>query len=254
MAARTIIVGDVHGCADELEDLFDAIGLTTDDRLVMVGDLVQRGPHPERVLHLVMEAGGQSVRGNHEDRLLRWLRHPRNQGFRDHELRRLDRELARTADRLDTSAWDFVKAMPLWLDLEEHGVRVVHAGVVPGQPIDAAPRRALLYMRSLDDDGNPRERRQEGQPWASRYRGPPHVVFGHDAVRGLQLHPWATGLDTGCVYGGRLSALVLKRGEPLAEGERRHEQIASVPARKRYVDPTRYRNRRSNRERRGRSH
>jgi hypothetical protein len=75
-------------------------------------------------------------------------------------------------------------------------------------PLAEQKREHLLNLRSIDDDGHP-SKRIEGRPWGSVWRGPEHVVFGHDAVRGLQRHPHATGLDTGCVYGRELTALIL---------------------------------------------
>ena len=69
---RTIVIGDVHGCADELEALLEKLALKRGDRLFLVGDLVVRGPSPNRVLQLVREVGGVAVCGNHEWRLLKW--------------------------------------------------------------------------------------------------------------------------------------------------------------------------------------
>ena len=100
---------------------------------------------------------------------------------------------------------------------------VVHGGVVPGVPIEKQEREHFLTLRSIREDGTP-SKKIEGRPWAAVWKGPERIVFGHDAVRGLQQEPMATGLDTGCVYGGKLTALLLPE-----------RKLVSVSARKSYV-------------------
>jgi hypothetical protein len=126
--------------------------------------------------------------------------------------------------------------MPLWIDLPDHGVRVVHAGVVPGVPIELQTPRALMYMRCLTPTGEPVERRGDDL-WGKSYAGPPHIVFGHNALPEPQLHPSATGIDTGAVYGGRLTAMILRPGErPPESPSDRREVLVSIPARRRYCE------------------
>src|SRR4051812_5879287 len=67
---RSIIIGDVHSCAAELEDLLDRVGYALGDRVFFVGDLVPRGPAPLGVLRLLRQVHGRAVLGNHEQRLL----------------------------------------------------------------------------------------------------------------------------------------------------------------------------------------
>jgi len=73
MTARTLIVGDVHGCREELEDLLDESGWEEDDQLVFVGDLVAKGPDSLGVIRLARELGARAVRGNHDQHCLKGL-------------------------------------------------------------------------------------------------------------------------------------------------------------------------------------
>jgi hypothetical protein len=224
-SGRTIIVGDLHACRDELEALLDWVGFGSADRLVCVGDLVVRGPFPRGTLDLLRRIDARAVRGNHDDKLIRWHASPKIP---------LNEQHRRTAARLRKRHWSFLAALPLWLDLPEHGVRVVHAGVTPGVAIEMQDPKTMLYIRSIAADGRPLEQRDKIL-WGEQYRGPPHVVFGHNAMPEPQLHPWATGIDTGCVYGGRLTALVLRAGEHPPPVELRRDALVSVPARRRYA-------------------
>jgi hypothetical protein len=222
MAARTLIVGDVHGCIDELERLLEAVGMTRDDRLVMVGDLVAKGPESVAVLRLLQELKAESVLGNHDAHLLR-LRRARLAGQPAPDVSDAVKKVAR---KLDEEDWAWLEALPYTISIPKHGSLVVHGGLVPGVPIEAQRSEDMLNMRSIRDDGTPSKRIEDGAPWGSRWPGPTHVYFGHDAVRGLQRHRFATGLDTGCVYGGRLTGCVLPERD-----------LVSVRAKRAYAEP-----------------
>lgn len=213
---RTVLIGDVHGCLDELLALLRACEVTSQDQVVLVGDLVAKGPDSLGVLTLARERGYLAVLGNHDAHVLR-VREPAPERPAKGEHRKI-------AQALSPSDWAWLEALPLTLALPDHGGRVVHAGLVPGVPLEAQRRDDLLNLRSITPEGAPSKRGDAGAPWASLWPGPEHVVFGHDALRGLQLHPFATGLDTGCVYGRSLTALLLP--------ERRR---VSVPARRAYA-------------------
>lgn len=225
---RTIIVGDVHGCSEELGALLDKVAFGNGDRLVFVGDLVARGPDSLGVLDIVRRTGAIVVRGNHEQKLIDWLE--KNNEF---PIGKLHRELARALRPVD---WSLIQNTPLFVDLPEHGVRIVHAGVVPGVPFAKQKPQTFLRIRTVPDPKKPRGERHV--LWGQRYAGPPHVIFGHNAAPGLQLHPWATGLDTGCVYGGRLTAVVLAEGQKMPRSyAARRELLVSETARRMWFAP-----------------
>ncbi len=228
MQGRTVIVGDVHGCYREVAELLERVGLGSGDRLFFVGDLIARGPASRDVLRLARELGARSVRGNHEQRLLEARRRALS-GRRP----RLSSPHYHVYKTLEEPDWAWLDSLPLTIQLPEHGLCIVHGGVVPGLPVERQPPEALLWMRGIDEAGAP-SRSWDCEPWARHYSGEPHVVFGHNSRAGLQLYPCATGLDTGCVYGHSLSALVLGPGQGVPEPPTRLEVIHSVAAERCY--------------------
>jgi len=222
MSRRTLIVGDVHGCREELQDLLQESGWDEDDKLVLVGDLVAKGPDSLGVIRLVRELGAEATRGNHDQHCLNWW----DAKIAGLPLPKLKPAHQRVADELEAADWQWLADRPLWLELPEHEALVVHAGLRPGVPLDEQDPRDLMNMRSILANGAASKSVEEGTPWAALWPGPTLVVFGHDAVRGLQTYPHAVGLDTGCVYGGWLSGLWLPGRD-----------LVTVPARGTYTDP-----------------
>jgi hypothetical protein len=222
---RTIIIGDVHGCRDELEALLVRCGAGGGDRVILVGDLVAKGPDSQGVVQLARERGMEAVMGNHDAKVLD-IGPARDSEDPPPKIPALPiGSHAYVARQLRPRDWAYLEAMPLYLPVPELDLIVVHAGLVPGLPLYRQPRKMLLNIRSVAPDGEPSKRQDAGVPWASLWPGPAHVVFGHDAMRGLQQHPFATGLDTGCVYGQALTAMIFPGRE-----------LISQPARRAYVD------------------
>lgn len=214
----TLIVGDVHGCLREFDAL---LARAPADDVVLVGDLVAKGPDSRGVVRRARELDARAVKGNHDLHCLRWYRARRDGA----ELPRLKPHHQQVCDTLEEDDWLWLDALPFWLRLDE-GVIVVHAGLVPGVPLEEQDEEDVVSMRSLRSDGTASRRIEDGEPWARYWPGPDEVVFGHDAVRGLQIHEHATGLDTGCVYGGALTGYVLPRRELV---EVRAERCYSEP-------------------------
>jgi predicted phosphodiesterase len=201
---RTLVIGDVHGCARELQDLLDACAASAADEVVFVGDLVAKGPDSCGVLRTLRQLRARAVRGNHDHAVLRW-HEPIMQGTappRGTQHLNIARQLA-------AEDWELLLSLPLVLPLPELSAIVVHGGLVPGLALDQQSPELLMNMRTLRADGTGSRRAEDGDLWGAHWPGPELVLFGHHAMAGLQRHPHAVGLDTGCVYGGRLTAVIL---------------------------------------------
>lgn len=226
-AGRLVIVGDVHGCSDELKDLLEAADFhKRSDDLIFVGDLIGKGPSPREVVRIAREFSAKAVQGNHEYNLLRWRR--RGAPLPDPE-NKIKESYASTVKDLEEDDWQWLGALPLMLHLDlpksPLPVVVVHAGLVPGIPMDQQKPYDLVHLRSIDAEGHGSKLFDAGAgAWAKNWPGPTQVIFGHDARRGLQKEAFAIGLDTGAVYGDKLTALLLPKSwdKPLASLDNSH--------------------------------
>jgi len=207
---RVLIIGDVHGCLDELVALLAKCNYDADvDQVVLVGDLVNKGPKSAEVVRYVREIPNVlCVLGNHDVALLKWLSKPE-------PLRPASYAYASQLTSEDV-AW--LQHLPWTITLEDFNAIVVHAGVVPQKPLAEQSLNDLTKMRNVKSsrDSSKAEVLEAtesvnngGVAWSSVWAGPEHVYFGHDAVRGLQQFPFCTGLDTGCCYGRSLTAITL---------------------------------------------
>ena len=208
-----LIIGDVHGCCDELEELLEKCKQKTPSELlvVFVGDLVNKGPKNAEVVKLARRIGAYSVRGNHDDVSLReWRQHHVN----GHPLAQKFRWLG----ELSESDINWLSSLPFSISIPSRQILIVHAGMVPGVALEQQDLHDLTHMRHvrLTEEGRYAglDNKAAGStPWAPAWPGPQHVYFGHDARGGFQKCPHATGLDTGCVYGQKLTAVFPDSGE-----------------------------------------
>jgi protein phosphatase len=237
------IIGDVHGCADELERLLAELGyqvawdgkavtVTPPEgrRAIFIGDLVDRGPRSPDVLRIaksMVESGtALAVVGNHDDKLKRHLS-GRNV--------KATHGLAETIDQLAGEPPEFARMMRDWLDglvshyvLDGGALVVAHAGLkeeMQGRASGAVRSFAMYGETSgeVDEFGLPVR-----YDWAVDYKGKAKVVYGHTPVPEAA---WVNGticIDTGCCFGGKLTALRWPE-----------QELVSVPAERTYYEPIR---------------
>lgn len=215
---RTFVVGDIHGCYDELIDLLQHVKFSDDDRMVAVGDLISKGPKNREVLDLfISDSRFSSVLGNQDLAVLNRLE------GKDLHYTKAQKETAKVLEVDREKYIDFLKSLPLLIDLGS--VIVVHAGIRPGVPLNLQAAADLLELRTLGT--NPTKRR--GTPWYEAYDGDKFVLFGHWPRSQPHRAPRALGIDTGCVYGHRLTTYLVETGELFSVAAR--EVYSHRPAR-----------------------
>jgi predicted phosphodiesterase len=181
--SRTLFVGDVHSCADELSAL---LNMVQPERVILLGDVFNKGPKPEETWSLVQEWSAEAVLGNHDVAVIA--------------------AFERGDVRAPPGAVAWLKQLPF--TLEGPSWIAVHGGIDPVHGVEHTTREQAISMRRWPSD------EAHNSHWWKQYRGDKLVVYGHDAVMGLQDHrPYTIGLDSGCVYGKALTGYLLEADE-----------------------------------------
>lgn len=240
------IIGDVHGCYDELLALLTrlgygirpqgspAVGPVVDvpdaRKLVLLGDLADRGPLVPEVFRLAMSMVGEGkalcLPGNHDNKLLRKLK-GRDVQIK-HGLAESLVQLAAEPPALCDEIRRFLESLPSHYVLDEGRLVVAHAGMK--EEMQGSESRAAYEFALYGDTTG--ETDEFGLPvrlnWGASYRGPAMVVYGHTPVPAPVWQGKTIDIDTGCVFGGRLTALRYPEAE-----------LVSVPAAHVYATPAR---------------
>lgn len=202
-----LVIGDVHGCYDELRELLDQQDISEESNntcVIFVGDLINKGPKNAEVVKLARKLRAYSVRGNHDEVcLLEWEKSQKRNGTLSSKFSWMK--------QLTPQDIQWLYDMPYTIGVPSRNFIIVHAGLLPGRSLEEQDPKDMITMRNVMEDasgeGYVATEADTGVCWASRWEGPDHIYFGHDARRLLQQHNYATGLDTGCVYGGHLTAI-----------------------------------------------
>jgi hypothetical protein len=221
-AMKTFIIGDIHGCFTELQDLLEKADTADDDRIIALGDIVDRGPASVGVLRFFSNSPSRlSLMGNHERKHIRGARH---------EVRLA---LSQIISRQEfgaayPQALQWMAGFPLYIDLPE--AVLAHGYLEPGLPLEGQRDTVLCGTMT----GDQYLRKNYAQPWYALYDGSKPVIVGHhDYQRNGQpfiFQDRVFGLDTSCVHGGTLTGLLLP-----------DFKVVSVPSRCNYWRETRQR-------------
>lgn len=206
-----IIYGDIHGCYDEFISLRNQINPQSNDIEICVGDIVTKGKNSIKTLDYIIENGIKSVLGNHEDKIIRYLNHQKlNQ---ENNPIKLDSDEQNIVNSLTQGHIDFLQKMPLYLKFGD--VTIVHAGLENSMNLESLSKRnrqKILRIRYLDESLVYLTLGKENDKsifWADVYDGNQgFVVYGHQPFDEVKKSEYALGIDTGCVYGNKLSAVV----------------------------------------------
>lgn len=226
---RIAVIGDIHGCIDELVELYAKLRLLSLCGIYHAGDLVDRGPDSGAVIDFCRENGIQGVLGNHEESILGWWRRYKEEGIVPN-----NKDKARTLSQLNDERVAYMQSLPKLHVFDQFKTVLVHGGLWPGRGLHQQPHniiRAQMIHQDEDKLGRTRwwgkdapngaskkteaESYLEGwRRWYEIYDWDYNVVFGHSVFKDPFVHESVAGakcvgVDQGGCFGGFLTAVIL---------------------------------------------
>jgi len=224
---RYFIIGDIHGCYAELQDLLAKAALTSDDQIISIGDMVDRGLDSASVIEFFRDTpNADSIMGNHERKHVRW--------FDDQVEPAASQIITRKqiTEDIYPEVIGFMSDLPHYMDLPD--ALLVHGFYEPGVPLE--DQRETVIVGTLS--GEDYLRKRFSWPWYERYDGEKPLIMGHrdytEKMQVLNYKDRVWGIDTRCVYGGSLTGLLLpefklisvpSRGDHWADLQRQYADV-----------------------------
>lgn len=199
---KSLVIGDIHGCYAELMALLDKVGLSTEDQIIALGDILDRGPDPEKVMDFFSQHPQAScLMGNHEHKHLLV-----NQGT-------IKPSISQKITRKQFSSQGYARLIQgirqFPSSIEHETAIMVHGAVEPGIALAEQKQSVLLGTRN----GEAYLKQTYDKPWYELYHRKKPIIAGHRDISGKGeiriINDTVFFLDTGCCYGRRLSAILL---------------------------------------------
>ena len=223
MTDRTVIIGDIHGCIDEFKELLTLVDYKSPYvRVILLGDLIDRGNDSVGVVSLARELNLECVMGNHDYKFMKWWKSTgsSNDVYDKH---------SHYADFSDADV-NYIARMSPYIKLDSQNTIVAHAGLRPGVPLEKQTKDDLYYIRYMDKQNKfvslkkinnlGSKAAADAHFWTESWKGPESIVYGHNVnsyedplIEEVAPNVFCYGLDTGCCFGGRLTAMVLETKE-----------------------------------------
>jgi len=231
---RVIIYGDIHGCLDEFITLREKIGIKKEDIEISVGDFLNKGPNSIKTLRFLKNNNISAVRGNHEDKFIRYRHHyikEKNFGKKNPmKLEQLEKEIFHSLEEED---FEFLNSLPFYIKIDK--LTVVHAGVTNHIYLKKATKKEFAFVmriRFVDDKGGFISLDEASKKaccyWSEVYDGHEgFIIYGHQPFLKPKIDRFSIGIDTGCVYGNLLSAVIFDKKDEVIIPSFRFESVVA---------------------------
>ena len=231
---KTIIYSDLHGCFNEFKELRAKINPTKDDKEIIVGDILDRGLYSYELLKYIAKNNISSILGNHEYKYIRYKKHQtifETTGKKNPIILSSDQQ--KLYKKLTDEDFAYLESLPFFVKIDN--LTVIHAGITNEIDLDTAKKRDLekiLWIRKLDKNQKTlslNDNNSSSKPWSEYYDGNQgFIVYGHEVFDEVKVDKYSFGIDTGCVYGNKLTALIISN----TRNPMKNYQVINVKAKK----------------------
>jgi len=226
------VYGDLHGCLAEFKTLRAKINPSKNDREIVIGDILDRGPSSNELLAYIRKHSIESILGNHEYKYIRYQKHYEKflQTSKKIPMKLTSTE-AKIFETLTDEDFNYLNSLPYFIKIDN--LTLLHAGItnkINLDKIDKDDLSKLLWIRTLDKNQkilSLKDDKDDAKHWSEYYNGNQGIiVYGHQAFKDVKINKYSLGIDTGCVYGNKLTAVIIENTiNPLSDYE-----LVSVPS------------------------